>query len=86
MSTRLGMADGRCLDWTSNRLFNNAVISKAGIQETDNYSYRMFLQRTDPSDIYSEPTCSLTKYEEDTKDFDIYSITNVITSENNNRR
>ncbi len=82
MSTRLGMADGRCQDWVSNRLFNDAVIKRAKIQETDNYAYRLFLQNRDPDEIFPAQTCSLFKY----SDGDIYKDTNVITSENNSRR
>ena len=47
MSTRLGMADGRCLTvTTSSRIFNEELAYKNGIDVRDNYTYRQFLQTT----------------------------------------
>lgn len=46
MSQRLGMADGRCFSvYTSSKLFNDYLMSQAGIPYEDNYSYRQFIQR-----------------------------------------
>ncbi len=45
MSTRLGMADGRCLTVsTSSRIFNEEFAYQNGIDVRDNYAYRQFLQ------------------------------------------
>lgn len=72
MAERLGMADnGRCTTlFESSRLFNEGLFEKAGIDISDNYSYRQYLQRSDPSDVVPEPMCSLYTY---VKDFDIVS-------------
>ena len=49
MSTRLGMADGRCFTIsTASSLFNNYVMDKNGIPLVDNYRYRQFLQSQGP--------------------------------------
>lgn len=49
MSTRFGMADGRCFtDNTSSRLLNDLLAQKNGIDVRDSYTYRMALQH-DPS-------------------------------------
>jgi hypothetical protein len=69
MSTRLGMADGRCatiLD--SSRIFNQDVYTKAGISVNDNLAYRRFLQHSDPEDVIPAGSCSLFSY---VKNFDI---------------
>lgn len=45
MSSRLGMADGRCLTvLTSSRIFNEELAAQNGIDVRDNYIYRQFLQ------------------------------------------
>jgi hypothetical protein len=49
MSTRLGMADGRCFTIsTASSLFNDFVMDKNGISYVDNYGYRQLLQRQGP--------------------------------------
>lgn len=46
MSTRLGMADGRCFTATiSNRIMNEYLADKAGIDVRDNFAYRQALQK-----------------------------------------
>lgn len=50
MSTRMGMADGRCFTiHTSAQLFNDYVMTKNGISYEDNYSYRKLLQAKGPA-------------------------------------
>jgi hypothetical protein len=52
MSTRFGMADGRCFTiYSANGLLNNYIMKKNGISYEDNYSYRQFLQSKGPSVI-----------------------------------
>ena len=52
MSTRLGMADGRCFTVsTASSLFNNYVMEKNEIPFVDNYAYRQLLQRQGPAVI-----------------------------------
>ena len=47
MSTRLGMADGRCFTVAlSNRILNEYLADKAGIDVRDNFKYRQALQKT----------------------------------------
>jgi hypothetical protein len=53
------MADGRCTDWTSNRLFNDAILKTASISPEDNVQYRRFLQSQDPMTIYPPFTCKV---------------------------
>jgi hypothetical protein len=50
MSTRMGMADGRCFTiHTSAQLYNDYVMTKNGIKYEDNYSYRKLLQSKGPA-------------------------------------
>jgi hypothetical protein len=50
MSTRFGMADGRCFTiYSASGLLNNYVMNKNGIEYSDNYSYRQLLQSRGPS-------------------------------------
>ncbi len=45
MSSRLGMADGRCFTVTvSSRILNEEIAHKSGIDVRDNYAYRQSLQ------------------------------------------
>ena len=47
MSTRLGMADSRCLtSFDSAKLANDFIMMKNGIAYQDNFKYRMYLQST----------------------------------------
>jgi hypothetical protein len=49
MSTRIGMADGRCLtSFDSTNIVNDIIMSKNGIAYQDNYAYRQFLQSKGP--------------------------------------
>ena len=49
MSTRIGMADGRCItSFDSNRIMNDMLMSKEGIAFQDNYKWRAFLQSKGP--------------------------------------
>ncbi len=49
MSTRIGMADGRCLtSFDSSNIVNDIIMAKNGISYQDNYSYRQFLQAKGP--------------------------------------
>jgi hypothetical protein len=49
MSTRIGMADGRCLtEFTSNRLMTEALMQTQKIDVEDNYKFRtQYLQTVD---------------------------------------
>ena len=58
------MADSRCTDFLSSRLFNDALIAKIGISPDDAYAYRMALQDASPETIFPEPTCSIFSYKE----------------------
>jgi hypothetical protein len=52
MSTRLGMADGRCFTVsTASTLFNDYVMEKNKIPLVDNYRYRQLLQNKGPDAI-----------------------------------
>lgn len=64
MSTRLGMADGRCATLNvSNRILNDDILQKTfGIDKFDNFNYRMKLQESSPEDIIPGAVCSLIKY------------------------
>ena len=49
MSTRIGMADGRCItSFDSTNIVNDIIMSKNGIAYQDNYAYRQFLQANGP--------------------------------------
>jgi len=49
MSQRMGMADGRCFTVsTSSRLLNDYIMDQNGIDYTDNYTYRQFIQQKGP--------------------------------------
>lgn len=46
MSTRLGMGEGRCLtSYLSNKQSNDVIMARNGIQYSDNYHFRQFLQK-----------------------------------------
>lgn len=52
MSSRLGMADGRCFTvHTASKLYDNYVMNQNKIPYEDNYMYRQMLQKTDPSKL-----------------------------------
>lgn len=58
------MADSRCTNYTSSRIFNDEVIKKLGLSYDDNLDYRRLLQLSDPSAIFEPPTCSTYLYNE----------------------
>jgi hypothetical protein len=60
----MGMADSRCTDFVSSRLFNDALIAKIGVSADDAHGYRMSLQMAEPSTIFPEPACSIFSYKE----------------------
>lgn len=66
MSTRLGMADGRCATINiSSRLFNEDIIQNTfSVPISDSYAYRMKLQSSNPEDIIPNATCSLFSYKD----------------------
>ena len=71
------MADGRCTTiFESGRLFNDGIYKKANIDVNDNYTYRQYLQHTEPDNIVPEATCSLFSY---VKGYDIVEDTNVMS-------
>ena len=49
MSTRMGMADGRCFTiHNSAQLYNDYIMTQNGISYEDNYSFRKLLQSKGP--------------------------------------
>lgn len=49
MSTRMGMADGRCItSFDSNRIMNDVIMQQNKVSYQDNYKYRMLLQSKGP--------------------------------------
>lgn len=55
MSTRYGMADGRCItSFDSSSIVNDVIMAKNGIAYQDNYAYRSFLQAKGP-DAFNLP-------------------------------
>jgi hypothetical protein len=49
MSTRIGMADGRCMtSFDSTNIVNDIIMARNGIAYQDNYKYRQFLQANGP--------------------------------------
>jgi len=55
MSTRIGMADGRCItSFDSSNIVNDIIMAKNGISYQDNYAYRQFLQANGP-DAFNLP-------------------------------
>lgn len=52
MSTRMGMANGRCItSYDSNRIMNDALMEQKNIEYQNNYKYRMYLQSLGPPDL-----------------------------------
>lgn len=52
MSERIGMADGRCLtSYESNRILNDLLMAQKSIVPEDNYSFRRFLQQSEPESL-----------------------------------
>jgi hypothetical protein len=52
MSTRFGMADGRCFTiYSASGLTNNYIMKQNGISYEDNYKYRQYLQSRGPEII-----------------------------------
>ena len=58
------MADSRCTNYLSSRLFNDGVIAKFGSSPDDAHAYRMALQNATPESIWPEPACSIFSYKE----------------------
>ncbi len=49
MSTRMGMADGRCItSFDSSSIVNDVIMQSNKIDYQDNYKYRTFLQTKGP--------------------------------------
>jgi hypothetical protein len=52
MSTRIGMADGRCItSFDSSNIVNDVLMAQNGIAYQDNYKYRQFLQSKGPEGL-----------------------------------
>lgn len=65
MSSRLGMADGRCATINiCNTLLNESIIDSLGIPIYDNFNYRMKLQSSNPEDVIPPAKCSLFSYKD----------------------
>ena len=58
------MADARCTEYLSSRLFNDSLIEKIGIRADDAHAYRMALQGSSPEKIWPEPSCSIFSYKD----------------------
>lgn len=67
MSTRLGMADGRCATINiSGTLLNEGIMTKIfNLNSSDSFEYRMKLQSSDPNDVIPGPSCSLKFHNKD---------------------
>jgi hypothetical protein len=66
MSSRLGMADGRCATINvSGTLLNEGIMTNLfNLKTYDAFEYRMKLQSSSPEDVIPGPTCSLNKTED----------------------
>jgi hypothetical protein len=63
MSTRLGMADGRCATINvAGTLLNEDIMTRIfNLNTFDAFEYRMKLQSSNPEDVIPPATCSLIK-------------------------
>lgn len=66
MSSRMGMADGRCTTINvSSRLLNEGIMQKTlGLEISDAYGYRMKLQSSNPEDVIPGATCDGLSYKD----------------------
>lgn len=62
------MADARCTNYVSTRIFNDQIIKKLGLSYDDNLDYRRLLQLSDPGEIFESPKCSTFLYSEIVQD------------------
>jgi hypothetical protein len=69
MSTRLGMADSRCTNYQSSRIFNDDILSKLELNQfSDSEKYRAWLRTQDPetfSSTNNPMTCNIFTYKDD---------------------
>jgi len=67
MSTRFGMADSRCTDFTSSRIYNDNLLTKDAQLNPfgESEKYRQWLQNKDIQDVTKVYTCSVFDYKED---------------------
>lgn len=67
MSTRMGMADSRCTNFISSRLYNDELL--VGVAQLSPYSgseqYRYFLENQETEKFFAPPSCSLFLYKDD---------------------
>lgn len=63
----MGMADARCTNYVSSRLYNDGILyTQAHLNPFDESTkYREWLQESDPEAVYPEPSCSVFNYKED---------------------
>ena len=63
----MGMADSRCTNYLSNRLYTDLILYKDAKLEPFNQSteFRAFLENQDADTFFKEPTCSIFNYKED---------------------
>lgn len=66
-STRMGMADSRCTNWLSDRLYVDTILYEDAKLNpfNDSTQFRAFLQSLDPDTFFQKPTCSIFEYKED---------------------
>lgn len=66
MSSRMGMADGRCTTINvSSSLLNEGIMQKIfGLEISDAYGYRMKLQSSNPEDVIPGSTCKGLSYKD----------------------
>jgi hypothetical protein len=67
MSTRMGMADSRCTNYLSTRIYNDTLLMETAHLNPydDSTKYRTFLQNLDPESFFPQPKCSVFDYKED---------------------
>jgi len=66
-STRMGMADSRCTNWLSDRLYVDTILyADAKLNPMDDSTkFRYFLQSLDADKFFNQPKCSIFEYKED---------------------
>lgn len=80
MSTRLGMADGRCATINAaDSLLNEGIMTRLlGLKLSDSYEYRMKLQKSNPNEIIPGANCNVNSYKE------TQPVIHIKSDENNN--
>jgi hypothetical protein len=63
----MGMADSRCTNWLSDRLYVDTILyADAKLNPMDDSTkFRYFLQSLDADKFFNQPKCSIFEYKED---------------------